>query len=320
MAAGEQGAYYSVVVPVYNEAGNLPELHTRLTAVMRALARPYEIIFVDDGSTDQSVPIMRSLQDGDPHLVIICFQRNFGQHPAVIAGFNRAAGEVIITLDADLQNPPEEIPKLLAKLDEGYELVSGWRRRRKDPLARTLPSLVVNKMMGALTGISLKDYGCMLRAYRRQVVEYLKLFPERAKFITALTSWLRVKICEVEVEQSTRRTGTSKYNYPKLIRMNFDLLTGFSITPIQVVSAIGLGIALLGFLLGTAILVWNIAHGRAAFDVATLAAIVLMVSGIQLLALGMIGEYVGRTFVQVQGRPYYIVKAVFEPSRAGGQE
>lgn len=308
--------YYSAVVPVFNESGNLKVLHSRLNAVMQGLGRPYELIFVDDGSSDDSVTILKELQATNPHLRVICFLRNFGQHPAVMAGFASVRGQVVVTLDADLQNPPEEIPKLVRALEDGYDIASGWRKLRHDPLARKIPSLFVNKMIGRLTGVYLNDYGCMLRAYKRPVVEYLKLFPEHSKFITALSSWLKVKIIEVPVDQSARQAGSSKYNYAKLIRMNFDLLTGFSSTPIQCVSAAGLLMSFFGFAFGFWLLIFRLIYGPTALGLSSFVAVVLVMGGVQLLALGMIGEYVGRMFVQVQGRPYYIVKETFESVEA----
>lgn len=314
IGSGESDVYYSVVVPMYNEAGNLRELHARLSGVMKMLDRSYEIIFIDDGSTDESVLIMRALQENDAHLRIISFLRNFGQHPAAMAGFERARGQVIITLDADLQNPPEELPKLLAALDQGYDVATGCRKRRQDSPMRTLPSLVINWMLAALTGVALKDYGCMMRAYRRHVIDYLKLFPEKAKYVTVLASWLRVKISEVEIDQSARKVGVSRYNYLKLIRLTLDLLTGFSITPILVVSAVGIVLLVLGSALGFSLFIWRLTQGPAELGLPMLAALMLVLSGVQLMAVGLIGEYVGRTFIAVQDRPSYIVKAVFEPS------
>lgn len=303
---------YSVVVPVYNEAGNLAALHERLTAVLRGLGRPYELLFVDDGSTDGSAGMLRALQAADPHVRVILLVRNFGQHPAVMAGFDAVRGEVVITLDADLQNPPEEIPKLLRGLEEGYDIATGWRRTREDPLLRRLGSVLVNKMIGGLTGVRLRDYGCMLRAYRRQAVEHLKRFPEKHKFLTVLTSWLHLRIVEVEVEQAARHSGSSKYTLAKLVRLNFDLLTGFSTTPIHVVSLLGFAMSALGFALGFFFLVDWLVSGASAVGMAAFFSAVLFLGGMQLLALGMVGEYVARIFVQVQARPYYLVKEVLE--------
>lgn len=317
MATPETGEiHFSVVVPIFNEGANLRPLHRRLAAVLDALGRPYEMIFVDDGSSDDSVAVLRELQARDPHLRLILFRRNFGQHPAVMAGFNAVRGRVVITLDADLQSPPEEIPKLLPPLEQGYDLATGVRGRRDEPLLRRLGSAVANRMIARMTGVALTDYGCMLRAYRREVIEHLKRFPEQCKYIPALTSWLGIRIREVPVEQCPRAAGSSKYGYLKLIRMNFDLLTGFSSAPVLVVNGVGLALAALGIALGLCLLAWRLAYGTPGMGSIAFLAVLLLLAGVQLVALGLIGEYVARIFVQVQGRPYYLIKETIEAGPA----
>ncbi len=241
-----QSIRYSVVIPLFNEEGCVEELHRRLFEVMNGLGGNFEVLYVDDGSTDGTRAILDRLESEQPAVRVIRFTRNFGQHPAVYAGYDHALGETIITLDGDLQNPPEEIPKLVEKLAEGYDMVTGVRATRHDSIFRTLPSKFVNWMIGKLTGVPLKDYGCLLRVYRRSVIEMLQRCREQTVYFTALISWLGIRIAEVEVAHAPRAAGRSKYNWLKLIRMNFDLLTGFSILPIQIISLGGLIVACSG--------------------------------------------------------------------------
>lgn len=299
---------YSVVIPVLNEEGCIEDLNRRLGAVMGELDGSYEIIYVDDGSTDGTPALLDGFRDDDERVRVVRFTRNFGQHPAVYAGFSASRGETIITLDADLQNPPEEIPKLLEKLAEGYDMVTGVRTGRQDSLLRTLPSRFVNWMIGKLTRVPLRDYGCLLRVYKRGVIEKLQQCREQTVYFTALISWLGVKIAEVEVAHAARAAGRSKYNWLKLITMNFDLLTGYSILPIQIISIGGICMAGLGFLCSLVFLVlglvdpssntiwWLLGFSGLSF-----------LFGLQLVALGFIGEYIGRILIEVKGRPFYIL-------------
>ncbi len=309
---------YSVVIPIYNEAPCLRELHARLAAVMDRLEGGYEVLLVDDGSRDGSAELIDSLAAADPRLRAIHFTRNFGQHPAVYAGFDHARGRIIITLDGDLQNPPEEIPKLLAKLAEGYDMVTGVRLRRHDSPLRTIPSRIVNWMIGKLTRVPLRDYGCLLRVYRRQAVAMLRRCREQTVYFTALISWLGVRIAEVEVAHAPRGAGRSKYNWWKLITMNFDLITGYSILPIQLISVGGLFVAALGFLCSLIFLVLELAapQGHHAFGLVMSAAFFML--GLLLVALGFIGEYIGRILIEVKGRPFYLLREELDaedPSR-----
>jgi len=308
MSGKANGVRYSVVVPVLNEAPNLEELYHRLTAVMAALDGAYELIFVDDGSRDESFEILGRLHAADGRLRVLRLMRNFGQHPAVTAGFDATRGEIIITLDADLQNPPEEIPKLVAKVAEGWDVATGVREDRKDPVLRRAPSRIVNWMIGKVTGVPLKDYGCMLRAYKRGTIELLSQCPEATKFITALVSWLGVSIAEVPVEHAVRKRGRSKYGLGKLMRMNFDLLTGFSLLPIQVIGMVGAVLAVMGTAALAILAVLDFLLGLSGLWPWWIVAALATLGGVQLAALGILGEYVGRIMVESKGRPYYIVR------------
>ncbi len=239
----------SVVIPVFNEEDNLRELGERLIRTLSGMGRPFEIIFVDDGSTDGSWAILSDLNRHYPQNIrALQFHRNFGQHQAIFAGFQAARGQVMVTLDADLQNPPEEIPRLVAKLDEGYDTVGGWRENRQDSIFRRLPSQLVNTVMSRVTGVKLRDYGCMLRAYRREVIDSINQCHESSSFIPALANLFSQRVAEIPVGHAERERGKSKYGLFKLIRLNFDLMTGFSNLPIHLVGFMGMAIALLGLL------------------------------------------------------------------------
>jgi undecaprenyl-phosphate 4-deoxy-4-formamido-L-arabinose transferase len=314
----------SVVVPVYNEAANLERLYARLAPVLDGTGRPYEVIFVDDGSTDRSLEALRRLHDAHAAIRVISLNRNYGQHAAVFAGLDHARGEVIVTLDADLQNPPEEIPRLLAEVDAGHDVVGGWRRSRRDPLIRRLLSRGMNLLASHMVGVRMRDYGCMLRAYRREVVEGLRGCREISSFVPALANSFARSPIEVPVEHDSRAHGRSNYNPFRLVRLAFDLMTGFSLLPIQVVSLAGIGIALLGVGFGGFLLVRRLFVGPEVEGVFTLFAILFVFVGIQVLALGLIGEYIGRIYLEVRRRPRYVVHAIYDhavdaPSRSKTQ-
>jgi len=298
----------SIVVPAFNEAANIPELVRRTRAAVADLGA-WELILVDDGSRDGTWDAIEAAAAECPEIVGVKLQRNFGQHPAVSAGFASACGDVVVTLDADLQNPPEEIPKLVARLGPDCDVASGWRHFRHDSASRTLPSRLINYVIWKVTGVKLHDYGCMLRAYKREVVEQVQACPEVNKAITALVSWLGVKIVEVPVEHHERVAGKSRYGYWRLIRMSFDLLTGFSTGTLQFVSISGLVISALGLAAGIFLAFWRVFHGSGPLGLNTFFAVLLFLAGAQMAAIGIVGEYVGRVYMQVQGRPYYIVSA-----------
>jgi len=304
----------SVIIPVYNEEENLQELGERLMVVLTAMGRPFEIILVDDGSTDSSWDLLTELHAKYPqNLHALQFNRNFGQHQAIFAGFQAARGQVMITLDADLQNPPEEIPRLVAKLEEGYDTVGGWREDRRDSWFRRLPSHLVNVVMSKVTGVHLRDYGCMLRAYRREVVDSINQCHESSSFIPALANLYSRRVAEIPVGHAERERGQSKYGLIKLIRLNFDLMTGFSNLPIHAVGFTGVAIAALGLLFGLFLLLRRLFVGPEVGGIFTLFAILFVFVGLNTLGLALIGEYVGRIYREVRGRPRYVIRQTLGP-------
>ncbi len=304
----------SVVIPVFNEEDNLRELGERLIRTLTAMGRPFEIIFVDDGSTDGSWQLLTDLNGQYPQYIrALQFHRNFGQHQAIFAGFQAARGQVMVTLDADLQNPPEEIPRLVAKLDEGYDTVGGWRENRRDSIFRRLPSQLVNYVMSRVTGVKLRDYGCMLRAYRRSVVDSINQCQESSSFIPALANLFSHRVAEIPVGHAERERGKSKYSLIKLLRLNFDLMTGFSNLPIHLVGFMGVTIALLGLLFGLFLIIRRIFVGPEVDGVFTLFAILFVFVGLNTLGLALIGEYVGRIYREVRGRPRFVIRQTLGP-------
>ena len=304
----------SVVIPVYNEADNLRELGERLIRTLTGMDRTFEIIFVDDGSTDGSWELLTDLNAQYPQCVrALQFHRNFGQHQAIFAGFQASRGQVMVTLDADLQNPPEEIPRLVAKLAEGYDTVGGWRENRQDSIFRRLPSQLVNYVMSRVTGVKLRDYGCMLRAYRREVIDSINQCQESSSFIPALANLFSQRVAEIPVGHAEREHGTSKYSLFKLLRLNFDLMTGFSNLPIHLVGFMGVTIALLGVLFGFFLFLRRIFVGPEVEGVSTLFAILFVFVGLNTLGLALIGEYVGRIYREVRKRPRFIIRKTLGP-------
>lgn len=302
----------SVVIPVFNEAGTLVDLHDRLVRTLGEAGQSYEIVFVDDGSTDASPEVLRTLHAMDPSVRVVRFNRNYGQHAAVFAGMERARGDVVITLDADLQNPPEEIPRLLERVAEGIEVVGGRRMGRRDPWLRRAASWAMNRLTSAVVGVRMRDYGCMLRAYRRPVVDRILGCQEISPFIPALANTFAASVAEVPVGHAPRRDGPSRYGILRLLRLNFDLLTGFSLLPIQTVSLAGILVSALG--LGFAIFLGlrRLFVGPEVEGVFTLFAVLFFFAGLQILALGLIGEYVGRIYQEVRRRPPYVISEVLE--------
>jgi len=303
--------YLSVVIPVFNEQENLRDLHKALAPVLKNLGKPYEVIFVDDGSTDQSLDILRELQSHDPHMVVVEFSRNFGQHAAIFAGFDHSQGEIVVTLDADLQNPPEAIPSLVHTIESGYDVVGGWREDRQDSFFRKLASKIVNKIISWSTGVKLKDYGCMLRAYRRSIVQQICKCSEISSFIPALANTFARSIAEIQVPHRDRTQGRSKYSLTRLIRLNFDLMTGFSLFPIQAISTFGLVTAIAGGVFSVFLFIRRLIIGPEAEGLFTLFAVLFAFIGVQILALGIIGEYVGRIYNEVRKRPRFVVRQVY---------
>ena len=304
----------SVVIPVYNEEATLPALFPRLYGALDALGRGYEIILVDDGSRDKSMEILRAQAQHRPDRIrVVELSRNFGQHPAILAGFSIAKGDVVVTLDADLQNPPEEIGKLVAKFDEGYDVVGGVRQDRRDTVFRRGASWLVNLVTVRITGIRMSDYGCMLRAYSREVVDLMVKSEEHSTFIPALAQSIARHPTEVPVAHSERSAGESKYSFYRLIRLSFDLMTGFSVVPLQLFTLFGFVTASGGLLFGVYLLVRRFILLRAseADGVFTLFALAFLVMGVLMAGLGIVGEYIGRIYQEVRGRPRYLIRHVW---------
>jgi undecaprenyl-phosphate 4-deoxy-4-formamido-L-arabinose transferase len=304
----EDKPYISVLIPVLNEQESLDELQTRLHRTLEGIGKSYEIIYINDGSTDLTETMLEDFHSRYDAVKVIEFNRNYGQHMALFAGFEAAKGEIVITIDADLQNPPEEIPKLVAKMEEGYEVVGSYRKDRKDSFLRTLPSYVVNKITSRLVGVKLKDYGCMLRAYRRNIIDYMNMCPESSSFIPALANTFAKRIVEIPVGHEERKKGTSKYSPFKLLRLNFDLMTSFSLLPIQFIGVLGIIIAILGLAFALFLFARRLVIGPESEGAFTLFAILFFFMGIQIFALGIIGEYIGRIYQEVRRRPRFIVK------------
>jgi undecaprenyl-phosphate 4-deoxy-4-formamido-L-arabinose transferase len=306
----------SIVVPIYNEESALPALFARLYPALDALGRSYELILVDDGSRDESRHVLRKQFDRRPDVTrVVLLAANFGQHMAIMAGFKYARGAAVITLDADLQNPPEEIHKLLAKMDEGYDYVGSYRSVRRDSLFRRAASRAMNRLRENMTRIRMADQGCMLRAYARNVVDAINLSPEINTFVPALAYIYARNPTEIEVRHDERAAGASQYSLSHLIKLNFDLVTGFSVKPLQIFSALGMVVAVGSVLLYIAVLLFHL------FDSGISGAIMhvwdrdvleFFLMGVAVFGIGLIGEYVGRIYEQVRGRPRSLVQAVLE--------
>jgi undecaprenyl-phosphate 4-deoxy-4-formamido-L-arabinose transferase len=312
--------YVSVVIPVFNEEASLPTLFTRLYGALDRLGLPYECIFVDDGSRDRSVALLRTQHQARPaETCVIIFQRNFGQHAAILAGFERSTGDVVITLDADLQNPPEEIARLIEAVRAGHDYVGTIRRGRQDHWARKWLSRAVNAIRARTTQIRITDQGCMLRAYGRPVIDAINVSHEVNTFIPALAYLFARDPTEIEVAHEARHAGESKYSMYKLIRLNFDLMTGFTAMPLQLFSMLGMTLSVLSGLLFLLLLVRRLIVGPEVEGVFTLFSLNFFFVGLALFGIGLIGEYVGRTYEQVRGRPRYLIVAVLEdePREAG---
>jgi undecaprenyl-phosphate 4-deoxy-4-formamido-L-arabinose transferase len=322
----------SIVIPVYNEEQNLEPLYARLSPVMDRLAEPgglardsgprggVETLFVDDGSADRSLEILRGLAARDPRVKVISFNRNYGQHAAVFAGLDAARGETAVTLDADLQNPPEDIPRLLARAEEGFDVVGGYREQRQDTAFRRLASRITNRMMRRiLRGVEFRDYGCMLRAYSRPVVDSMLLCEERSPFIPALACQFARRISEVPVGHAERAAGESKYSLWKLFKLQADLITGFTSGPLRVATLTGTAISLLSIAFGVFLAVRRLLYGPEAQGLFTLFALLFLMVGANFLALGILGEYVGRIYVEVRRRPRSVVAETINLDLPGSQ-
>jgi len=303
----------SVVIPVYNEEANLRELVKRCLAVCDGLGKPHEIILVDDGSKDSSRELIReAAQRNTDRVVGVLLNRNYGQHAAVMAGFAESRGDIVVTLDADFQNPPEEIPKLIQKIEEGFDVVGSVRLERRDSFFRKVSSLIVNKIAQMATGVIMHDYGCMLRAYRREIIDAMLACHEHSTFIPILANSFAHTTTEINVHHEKRASGDSKYGLWKLINLQFDLLTSMTTFPIRLLSFLGFIVSGAGMGFGVFLLVMRWLRGSqwAAEGVFTLFAILFIFIGALFIGLGLLGEYIGRIYHDVRSRPRYFVKQV----------
>jgi glycosyltransferase involved in cell wall biosynthesis len=309
----------SVVIPVYNEEDNIRLLYERLEKALDPLNQEYEILFVDDGSTDRTLSILEEIESNDNRIIVLSLRRNFGQTAAFAAGFDFARGDVVITMDGDLQNDPADIPKLL-ELIKDNDLVSGWRKKRKDPFfTRRIPSVMANWLISKVTGVKLHDYGCSLKAYRRDVIKNLKLYGEMHRFIPAVASWYGVRIAEVETVHHARLHGKSKYGISRTVKVVLDLITvkflqSFSTKPIQFFGPVGVLSGLLGFLILFYLSFDKIFGGR---DIGgrplLLLGALLIIVGIQLIGMGLLGEMLVRVYHESQRKPIYVIKKILGP-------
>jgi glycosyltransferase involved in cell wall biosynthesis len=310
----------SVVVPLYNEEDNIRELHGRLKPVLEAIGDEYEIIFVDDGSSDGTLALLQEIQAVENRVIVLSLRRNFGQTAAFAAGFDYSRGDIIVTMDGDLQNDPQDIPKLLALMKDN-DLVSGWRKKRKDPfLSRRFPSMIANSLISKVTGVNLHDYGCSLKAYRRDVVKNLKLYGEMHRFIPAVASWYGVRIAEVETTHHPRLRGKSKYGISRTMRVVLDLITvkflqSFSTKPLQFFGPIGILSGALGFLISLFLSLEKLFSGtNIGGRPLLLLGVLLIVVGIQFIGMGLLGEMMVRVYHETQKKPIYVIKKVFGPA------
>lgn len=315
----------SVVLPVFNEAGNLDELQRELAAALEKTGRSFEIILVDDGSTDNSWEVLRDLQKRDGRFKLIRLRRNFGQTAALSAGFDRARGDIIISLDADLQNDPNDIPLFIGKIEEGYDIVSGWRKSRKDKfLTRRVPSLIANRLISRLTGVRLHDYGCTLKGFRSEVIKSVKLYGELHRFIPAIASQLGVEIAEVEVNHRPRKHGKSKYSIFRFTKVILDMLTvkfllSYSTRPLQIFGLLGLG----SFVAGLVISIW-LSVQRLFFGVSLanrpllLLGAILIIIGFQFIMLGLLAEIMVRAYHESSGKTIYVVREIVDSDGESG--
>lgn len=305
----------SVVIPVYNEQGNIEPLHHELTQALEELGRGYEVIAINDGSQDDSGRMLNRLQERDDRWHIIHFRRNFGQTAAMSAGFDAARGEIVITIDADLQNDPRDIGRILDKFEEGYDIVSGWRQDRKEPLfLRRIPSITANYIISRTTGIKLHDYGCTLKAYHFDVVKGVRLYGELHRFIPALASQMGVRVAEVAVKDRARKWGSSKYGFNRTFKVMLDLiavifLLGYFNRPLYVFGAAGFAVGAIGTLLGLYLTVFKLLTENKIGDRPLLQlAVLLMVLGVQFISTGIVADMIMRTYHESQRKPIYFIR------------
>jgi glycosyltransferase involved in cell wall biosynthesis len=311
----------SIIAPVYNEELNLQPLYEQISTALEGVVVKYEIVLIDDGSSDKSFEIMEQLHRQDPRVVAIKFRRNFGQSAAFAAGFDYARGDVIVTLDADLQNDPADIPMLLEKLEEGYDVVAGWRIKRKDNIIRKIPSMIANRLITRTTGVYLHDTGCSLRAYRRDVVKNIHLYGEMHRFIPALASWYGIKLVEIPVNHRPRTLGEAKYGkfgLDRAFRVILDLITiyfmlGYFGRPMHLFGSFGLASGAVGVVIGLYLSSLKIVYGyryQIGDRPLLMLAILLVMIGVQFLAMGLLGELIVRTYYESQSKPIYSIRTI----------
>jgi len=305
----------SIVVPIYNEEESIGLLYEKLTSALASTGLIYELILVDDGSSDRSFLLLKDIAAQDPRVKVIRFRRNFGQTAAMAAGFDSASGRVVVPMDGDLQNDPTDIPRLLAKIDEGYDVVSGWRKDRQDTfINRKLPSMIANSLISRFTGVHLHDYGCTLKAYRKEVLEGINLYGEMHRFVPALASQVGAKVTELPVKHHQRLYGTSKYGISRTVRVVLDLMTvkfllSYSTKPIQLFGRWGIYTLFAGLLSGLATLYMKIfEHMSMNRNPLWILTIFLLFMGVQFIVLGLLGELNARTYYEAQGKPIYVVR------------
>ncbi len=303
--------YLSIVVPVYNEEYNLAPLMERLYPVLQGIGKPFEIIFTNDGSRDHSLDILCQMVQKYPGVKVIEFNGNFGQHMAILAAFEKTGGQIVITLDADLQNPPEEIPRMVAEIERGRDVVGTVRQKRQDTFFRLLASRIVNITTNKMTGMKMSDYGCMLRAYHRDIITNINRCRESTTFIPALAQTFSSNPVEIRVAHSERAAGASKYSLYKLVRLNFDLMTGFSVVPLQLFALCGVITSIFSVAFALFLLIRRFIVGAEVEGVFTLFAILFFFVGIIILGIGIVGEYVGRIYQEVRRRPRYVVRRTY---------
>jgi glycosyltransferase involved in cell wall biosynthesis len=309
----------SVIIPVYNEEKNISPLHSEIKEVMTSLGNTYEIIFINDGSHDHTLDELKRVKKDNAEVIIIDFTRNFGQTPAIMAGFEHASGDIIITMDGDLQNDPHDIPALIKRLESGYDLVSGWRKNRKDDLfLRVIPSRVANKLISKWLGVPLHDYGCTLKAYKRNVIKDIRLYGEMHRFIPAIASWKGAKITELEVNHRPRKHGKTKYGLDRTVKVLLDLLliaflSEYSTNPVRFFGGMGLISSGLGLLTLLGVICMKVAgHVDMTGNPLLIMSMLFLLVGVQLISMGFLGEINIRTYYESQNKKTYYIKEIIE--------
>lgn len=309
----------SLVIPIYNEEESIFQLYENIIDIMEKINKKYEVILIDDGSTDNSYERLKEIHTKNPNFKIIRFRRNFGQTQAMRAGFDHAQGDIIITLDADLQNDPKDIPNILEKMNEGYDIVSGWRKNRKDKaISRKIPSAIANKIISRLFRVNIHDYGCTLKAYRKDILDNIELYGEMHRYIPAVASWMGVKITEIVVDHHPRKFGKAKYGISRTIRVILDIITikfliSYSKKPMQIFGLMGFFAALIGIILTIWLLVQRVFFEISLSDRPLfILSIFIILVGIQLITMGLLGEIIMRTYHESTGKPTYVIKNILD--------